>query len=228
MIIVSVVPTLNEEKNIRLYCERHDFVDLIIVSDGGSIDKTVEIAKSFKNVMVIEYPNKIAFTGDPNGYMNPEGSHYNHGLIEARQHDPDWIIFSDCDEFPNKHLQKGARHILSNTKEQAVGLYRFNLWGKNKYFPKMMDQNARVLWAFRPKLTNVVYKDDLSHATYEAAPTEMKKIGQPYAIVHNFCPDEETVQKKMARYEAWGKPQVHPLRWKYAPPVKLPKWANVW
>ena len=54
MNISGLIITYNEEKNIQEVLESFDFCDEIIVVDSFSTDKTVEIAKEFPNVKVIQ------------------------------------------------------------------------------------------------------------------------------------------------------------------------------
>ena len=54
MNISGLIITYNEEKNIQDVLESFDFCDEIVVIDSFSTDKTVEIAKKFPNVKVVQ------------------------------------------------------------------------------------------------------------------------------------------------------------------------------
>lgn len=59
-IVSVIVPAHNEEKTIRLTLDvagQSDLVNEIIIVSDGSTDKTVEIARSYKNVNVIDCKN---------------------------------------------------------------------------------------------------------------------------------------------------------------------------
>lgn len=99
--IVVTVPCLNEEFFARKFCERHQWADIIVVSDGGSTDKTLDIVREFPNVRVAPFREKKRFKGDPDGFMNPEGRHFNQAVQAARLFDPDWIVFEAMDQYPN-------------------------------------------------------------------------------------------------------------------------------
>ena len=83
MNVSIVIPTLNEEENISFLLneiKKKDFVDEIIIVDGYSTDKTVEIAK--------KYGSKIIY--DDRG----KGSALRKGLAEAQN---EIIICMDAD-----------------------------------------------------------------------------------------------------------------------------------
>jgi len=52
--ITGLIITYNEEKNIREVLGCFDFCDEIIIVDSYSTDKTLEIAKEFSNVKIIQ------------------------------------------------------------------------------------------------------------------------------------------------------------------------------
>jgi len=89
MTVSTVIPTLNEEKNIREVLEQiRDMVDEVVIVDGGSSDKTVEYAR--------EYDTTILF--DDKG----KGSALRKGLREAAG---DIVVMMDAD------LSHGANEI---------------------------------------------------------------------------------------------------------------------
>ena len=83
MNISGLIITYNEEKNIQDVLESFDFCDEIIVVDSFSTDNTVEIAKKFPNVKVIQ--NKFEdFTKQRNLALDTATN--------------DWVLFLDGDE----------------------------------------------------------------------------------------------------------------------------------
>jgi len=228
--IVVVTKSLNEERNIAAFCDGHSFADAILIADGGSTDRTVEIAKKFDKVAVRNFHLRIKVLGDPAGFMNPEPQHINFLIDWATGEGADWIILDGCDCWPNPRLKRDARCILEETEEPAVHLHRLYIWGTDQYFPKMNTSHS--LWAWRPSGIEIRYEEggekkscfDAKMAGVNARLA--RKIDFPYCCLHYFAPDEETVSKKLARYAAWGHPQVHPLKGIYAPPESLPSWAT--
>ena len=100
--ISAVLITKNEERNIKKCLESLRFVDEIVLVDGESTDKTVEIAKSF-NAKVINHP----FEGD-------FGQERNIGNENATG---DWILALDADERIPEGTRKEIEGILENGSE---------------------------------------------------------------------------------------------------------------
>ncbi|SIP99103.1 Glycosyltransferase involved in cell wall bisynthesis [Chryseobacterium sp. RU37D] len=107
MNISGLIITHNEEKNIRGVLTCFDFCDEIIVVDSFSTDKTVEIAKSFPNVKVIQNTFED-FT-----------KQRNLALDTAKN---DWVLFLDGDERITPELKKEIVDEL-NKPEQKDAYY---------------------------------------------------------------------------------------------------------
>jgi len=108
--ISVIIPTLNEEKTISRCLE--DIVDdphiEIIVSDGGSTDRTVEIAERYKDVKIISSPMG-------RGVQMNAGASYAHGEILLFLH-ADCILSTEAilnirDIFENNRIVGGAFKI---------------------------------------------------------------------------------------------------------------------
>lgn len=83
MNVSGLIITYNEEKNIQEVLECFDFCDEIILVDSFSTDKTVEIAKKFSKVKVIQNTFED-FTKQRNI------------ALDAAKND--WVLFLDGDE----------------------------------------------------------------------------------------------------------------------------------
>lgn len=101
--ISVVLAVFNEEQNLRTCLEAvKDLADEIVIVDGGSEDKTVEIAKSFKA--------KIIQTN------NPPIFHINKNkAIDAAE--GDWILQLDADEIVTEELAKEIKQVTSKVSE---------------------------------------------------------------------------------------------------------------
>lgn len=94
----AAIATFNEEENIGECLKSvRNFVDEIIVVDGSSADKTVEIAR--------EYGAKVTVTENhPNFHINKQKSF---NLATG-----DWILYLDADERVSKKLGEEIRNII--------------------------------------------------------------------------------------------------------------------
>lgn len=109
MATISVVlATFNEEENLRECLDSvKDLADEIVVVDGSSSDKTVEIAK--------EYNSKILVTD------NPPIFHINKQKA-INMATKDWILQLDADERVSRDLKKEIQSVI-NSKSGISGYW---------------------------------------------------------------------------------------------------------
>lgn len=227
MKIAVITHALDEDRNIRRFCEGYSFADKIIITDGGSQDKTRDIASQFDNTVIVDVSDlQVELPGDPyHDYSTPVAPQINISLKWAKQYGADWVIRDDCDSWPNELLKESARQLLEETGEKAVFVHHLYIWGQHHYFPKM-NEPGPGLWAWQPAHVDIYADETVSFvAGLRNVPEDGLKIHFPLALLHYFAPDEETVQRKAARKQARGDTVIHPLDSIYAPPEPLPEWA---
>jgi glycosyltransferase involved in cell wall biosynthesis len=101
--ISVAIATFNEESNIsRCLKSVSEIADEIVIVDGTSTDKTVEIARSF-GARVIEVPN------DPMFHNMKQRS-----FDEAKG---EWILYLDADEKVSKKLAQEIKKVISMNEE---------------------------------------------------------------------------------------------------------------
>lgn len=229
MKLIAINKVLNEERFIANYCRNHSFCDRVLVADGGSIDDTVKIAGTFDNVRVTGFDEKIDL---PDGsFMNPEPAHTNFLLDWADEEKADWVLFTGCDTWPGKKLQKNARQIFTRLESgqffQGILAYQIYLWEADQYFPKI-NSAGQALWSWRTSLG--IRCDETGDSFFDTVmpgpPLEKCfKLDGSYILLHYFS-DPEREEMKLKRYEAWGHPKTHILESIYAPPEPLPDWIK--
>ena len=223
--IIVIVRTRDEEHRIADFCRAYEDADMILVGDGGSIDKTIEIARTFPNVVVKHYPGRTTLKNDH--WRNNDSDHVNWLIEKAKEYTPDWIILDDCDCRPNFLLKKDYKKILSVIEEDFVMVTRFYLWGINQHFPNMaMPGDEHEL--YEPSLW--AWRGDLDFWTVDVPPAFTFRIGDldvkdlhfdaktldlfpPYALLHFSWIDEKEVRKKIKVYRKSGliPNMLHPL-----------------
>lgn len=128
MTVSVAIAVFNEEKNIiRCLKSVYDWVDEIVVVDGNSTDKTVNLIKKF------DQKNKIkVFIED-----NPPMFHLNKQKAIERC-TKDWILQLDADEVVSKKL-----------RQEIVRLLKGNMAGKK---PSNNQYNNQIIAFWLPRL----------------------------------------------------------------------------
>ena len=225
MKIVVITKSLNEEHNIANFCTGYDWANLILVADGGSTDRTKEIAQTFSNVKVKDFEQRVEL---PDGsFMNPEPAHVNFLIDWANEEEADWIILDGCDCWPNSLLRAKARDFFRwATVEDYDGimLYRLYMWDHDHYLPKI-NEAGPSMWAWRPDRVDCHTPED-EPTFFDAVmpgpdPERCLILDPPYVCLHYFEPE-----KKAKRYVVWGHPQSPIENGIYWPPEPLPDWAR--
>jgi hypothetical protein len=222
--IVTLVRTLNEEANIAKFCEGYRFSNLILVADGGSTDRTKEIAVGFSNVRVRDFEQRIEEKGQ---IRNPEPAHINFLINWALEEGAGWIILDDCDCWPNSLLRAKAREFFRQAESEdrdGILLYRLYMWQGEQYFPKI-NEPGPALWAWRPDRVDCRMSEEGTTLFDTPMPgpdrDKCMVLSPPYVCLHFFEP-----HAKAERYAAWGKPQTPIEKSIYWPPAPLPEWAT--
>ncbi len=160
-----VILTKNEEGLIKTCLESVKWADEIIIIDGGSTDKTLEIAK--------KYTSRITFGLDEDFAVRR-----NKGMEEAKG---EWVLYIDCDERVLQPLKEEIEEILKNGGSSAYAISRKNIifgrevnYGpyKNDWMIRLFKKDEFVTWVgkvheyakFKGKLSYI--KNPLLHLTH--------------------------------------------------------------
>jgi glycosyltransferase involved in cell wall biosynthesis len=104
--------TFNEEKNIKDCLESVKWANEIVIVDGTSSDKTVEIAKKYTSKIIVR-ENPLMF------HINKQKA------FEAAT--GDWILYLDADERVTPELKKEVQYVIRNTQYAGFWIPRKNI-----------------------------------------------------------------------------------------------------
>jgi glycosyltransferase involved in cell wall biosynthesis len=181
MNISGLIITHNEEKNMQEVLNCFDFCDEIVVVDSYSTDKTVEIAKKFPNVKVIQ--NKFEdFTKQRNL------------ALDAAKND--WVLFLDGDERITPELRQEIIEELNKPKQKDAYYFYRKFFFADKpinFSGTQSDKNFRL---FRKSKARYA-AGKMVHETLEVNGT----IGiLKNKLLHYSVSDYESYRKKMIHY----------------------------
>ncbi len=225
MKIIAATRTRNEARNIDRFCRCYAWVDQVLVSDGGSDDDTIERALTYPNVLVRSFEEREYRNGL---WRNPHGKHLNYLIAWARAEGADWLILDDTDCVPSVNLQEELGFIMETIDQSVIMLYRLYVWGDEEYFPDM-SLPGQSLYAWRMTMPIIAWEGNpFSHRLSGWSEADVLRLEHPFACLHFFFPDEETVKRKKEWREGIGihEEEPHPLT-TFGPLKALPDWARV-
>lgn len=232
MKVIVTTRTLNEEQNIRMFIESNRWADEVLIVDGGSEDDTVSIVNDYDYAFVKSFHERVELKA---GYWrNPQGKHINACTDWAIERGADWIIFDDCDCFPNKTLRENGRDVLLDSSADVVLVTRLYLWGYTRHFPALAKPDrvdwCPSLWAWKPSANIRANEENPLMHDINIRERDLlhQKLMPPYCLLHCYCPDEETADRKLKKYREGGQHPtlLHPLK-AGGPLAPLPKWAEL-
>lgn len=226
MKIILTLKSRNEESNVANAIESYvDWVDEILLADGGSTDRTIQIAERYRKVSV--RPFRLGYYREDGSFRNHEGHHLNFLFRWAELRAADWIIHDDCDCVLNKHLRENARTLIESTQEETIHTTRLYVYGKDMHFAKMSyinDSWQPSLWAWKTS-SGLRCENVKRHFTVGMVEKFSKRLlYPPYCILHKFAPSEEVIMRKVNDYKLEAPTAVHP-KVIYGEPEPLPEWA---
>lgn len=169
----AIILTRNEENNIRGCLENiRDIVDEIIIIDGQSTDKTVEISR--------EYTDKI-FIREPKGYADPDRQ------FAIDQCAGEWILYIDADErFSPAALEFiRCKLFMRDDNVDAYAFPRRNYYDcEKKLYTKYANYPDYQKRLFRKYGATISYK---VHTQVEV-PGHVRELSDNYYMIH-LTPD---------------------------------------
>lgn len=211
--IIATVRTRNEERNIGEFCRAYyQWVDEILVADGGSTDRTVEIARRYPKVTVLNFDLTLPAEGGLDG--NPQPQHYLFLRDEAIRRGADWIIFDDCDCVPNFNVRAVGRRLMEETEQGAIFLRRVYFYGPDQIFPELHEVGTS-LWAWRPDQHDVEVNPEKPWRLELTVPPKDESLSlelPDYCLLHRPWPTRELTKAKINYYRKSGRhpEMLHP------------------
>lgn len=180
--ISVVLATYNEEKNLARTLESvKDLADEMVIADGSSNDKTVEIAKSF-GAKVISTTNK------PNFHINKQMA------IGAAT--GDWILQMDADEVVPPELASEIKKVIEEEDSDINGYW---IPRKNYFLGRFLMKGGQY-----PDYTIRLYRNGKGRLpmkdVHEQAVVEGKIGYLKNALLHYPYRDFDFYLKKWNRY----------------------------
>ncbi len=174
--ITAIIPTLNEEKNIKQVIDEVNWADEIIIIDSFSKDKTIDIAKKFEvKILQRQFDNF--------------SSQKNFAISKAKH---DWVFILDADERLSSELREDILQFQSGLKRKEVDGYWIKR--KNYFLNKKINfsgwQNDKVLRLFDRK--KCLYNNHLVHEEVECSSSTSFLKG----FLHHYTFDKEEDYKK--------------------------------
>lgn len=228
MLISVGTRCLNEEELLPIFLANHQFADEIVIVDGGSTDRSEEIAIADPKVRWLEFHERVA--GKRGGWRNPEGRHLNVVIDSCKG---DWLWICEVDIMPSDTLQAAIRGIVKSCAEPAVASFLYYVaprlggtlpWGGNyDYYPELIKGLGLSCWRSELGLTADPTEEFQPTIKFENKPR--LGVKPPHARVHLSWWTEERVAGKRAFYR-----EVHDLKQKHPDEQfkrePLPEWLT--
>ena len=213
MKIGVILRTRDESANIEAFIRSyHNWVDTILIADGGSTDDTLALASACPKVQIAEFTDRVSSKTKPDVWINPEGKHINYLIAWAGLIGLDFVFFDDCDCRPNALLRRDAASIIANLapEVQIIRAVRLYWWGQDRFFPHLAQPVAEDVW--EPSLWGWRLSCGLHcEEKTDWAFTFMPKLGDlvardlypPYCLNHHGWPSQAVVERKLQRHRAF-------------------------
>jgi glycosyltransferase involved in cell wall biosynthesis len=182
--LTAIVTTLNEEANIRECLESLAFVDRILLVDSFSKDRTVEIARAFPAVTVVqrEYFGSAA---QKNWAMD--------------QIETPWLLIVDADERVPEPLAREIRALL----ERGPGARAFGLRRRNFFLGREIEHSG---WS-TDRVVRLLQRDAARYPQRRVHADLTPEGPTPTLVeplIHHTCRSLDQYLEKVERYAVWG------------------------
>lgn len=185
------IPTFNEEENLHIALDSaYEIADEVVIIDGGSKDKTLEIARQYGDkIKIYEVDNP------PNFLVNKQRA------IEKAT--GEWILQLDADEAVSPELKKEILRLIHNPTEYAG----FFIPRKNYFLGRYLMKGGVY-----PDSVLRLYKKEGSHFklvhVHEHVVVEGEVGTTQEALIHMADPNFERYIMRWNRYTSFDAKQL--------------------
>lgn len=183
--LTILIPTFNEERNIRAAIESAQWADEVLVVDSFSTDKTVEIAREM-NARLLEH--EYINSATQKNWAIPQAAH-------------EWVMVLDADERITPELRAEIENFIRTPgADTALRIYRANFFmGKRIRYCGWQDDS--VLRVFPRDRTRYIDREVHADAVVEGGGgVRIAKSRMPHYTFDSF----EQYMKKFDRYTTWA------------------------
>ncbi len=138
------VLTRNSETSIAHCLDTLKDFGEVIVQDGHSTDRTVEIAKTYPNVTIM--PQNKAYLDDE-GRIRDFSAIRNESIFAAKY---DWVLVVDADEGVRPDLTEEVRQLISDDKKGVYVAFRRYYVGGTKIMYSSQYPALQIRFFYRP------------------------------------------------------------------------------
>ena len=183
-----IVPTFNEERNIRACLESVRFADEILLVDSFSTDATLSIARPLATrLLEHEYAN----SGTQKNWTLPQAAHR-------------WVLVVDADERVSAELAVEIRALLDSPPPHDGYVIR----RLNHFHGKLIRHGGwgrdRVLRLFNRDKSRYQEKEVHAEVDVKGSVSELR-----HPLLHDTFRGFGDYLKKMDRYTKWGADDLH-------------------
>ncbi|MHA2432889.1 MAG: glycosyltransferase [Candidatus Thorarchaeota archaeon] len=150
MLLSGLLRSYNEESNMArcLQC-LFEFCDEVVISDGGSTDRTEEIARGFGSKVVwLDFKGRNVAAS---GHWDHTADQLNFALSHCQG---EWIILQDVDQTYCDRVKKHLRGELITTDNNAFSMFGIHFLGDDQHYIKELSVGPSTvrLWRNSPTI----------------------------------------------------------------------------
>ena len=170
MLLTGLLRSYNEEAYMGMCLEcLFEFCDEVVISDGGSTDRTKKIATSFDKVTWLDYPGGSV---SDQGHWNHTANQLNFALPHCHG---EWIILQDVDQVYCERAKKHLREELEVSPHDAYVMYCIHYLGDTNHYIKEAGVGPSMVRLWRNGLdrrfTGMVHSSHLSYLKWNSLAT---------------------------------------------------------